>query len=68
MNQWYRIEVKTHGFWLAAKDRATLEALLLKKGYAEIESIKVDPEFPECLNKKDEKEKMSLSKGPTSPA
>ncbi len=52
MKKWYRVKVKTHAFWLAAKDRVTLEALLEEKGYTEVESVKEDPEFPECLNRK----------------
>tara|TARA_R110002060_G_scaffold9774_1_gene14683 strand:- start:175 stop:348 length:174 start_codon:yes stop_codon:yes gene_type:complete len=55
-NKWYRITLKKpnlpHGFWLGAKDRDSLESLLKKKGYTEIESIKEDPDFPESLNKK----------------
>ena len=68
MKQWYRIELKTHGFWLAAEDRTTLATLLEEKGHTEIESIKEDPEFPECLNKKNEKKEMSLPPRSTDPS
>lgn len=49
---WYRIEIKTHGFWLAAKDRKALDKLLEKKGHTDILSIKEDPNFPQCLESK----------------
>ena len=69
---WYRIKLKEPNrptnFWLAAEDRDSLGLLLEKKGYTEkYESIEEDPTFPECLNKKDEKEKMPLSERTTSP-
>tara|TARA_R110000822_G_C15020751_1_gene463065 strand:+ start:65 stop:253 length:189 start_codon:yes stop_codon:yes gene_type:complete len=56
MYVWYRIALKDPkipfpNFWLAAKSRAELDALLKKKGYTEIESIKEDPDFPACLDK-----------------
>ena len=48
---WYRVEIKTHGFWLAAKDKEALKELLEEKGYTDIQSIKEDPNFPACLDK-----------------
>jgi len=48
---WYRVEIKTHGFWLAAKDKEALKELLEEKGYTDIQSIKEDSNFPACLDK-----------------
>lgn len=54
MKKWYKITLKKPNlppsFWLGAKDRGSLDTLLEKKGYTEIESIREDPTFPECLN------------------